>query len=141
MLNVTAVVKELLDECLSAAFHLLKAEKELENKRRRLEEWLSSTFSMKRVLTDEIYPSYEKVEHDTSDDNSTHGIFDPYVSIRREEVKSIEGKTDKRGSPFGKCSVTLHNGDELFGSWREGRREGLGNTWGTRSYRGPVCHQ
>ena len=129
MLNVTAVVKELIDDCLSAAFHLLKAEKELENKRRRLEEWLSSTFSMKRVLTDEIHPSYGEVEHDTSDD-SPHGIFDPYVSVRCEDVKSIEGKTDKRGAPFGKCSVTLRNGDELFGSWREGRREGLGNTSG-----------
>ena len=126
MLNVTAVVKELIDECLSAAFHLLKAEKELENKRRRLEEWLSSTFSMKRVETNEIYP---EPEHDTSDD-STHGIFDPYVSIQHEDVKNIEGKTDKRGAPFGKCSVTLRNGDELFGSWREGRREGLGNTSG-----------
>ena len=55
------------------------SEKELENKRRRLEEWLSSIFSMKRVMTDEKYPSYEELEHDTSDD-STHGIFDPYVS-------------------------------------------------------------
>ena len=131
--NVTAVVKELIDECLSAAFHLLKAEKELENKRRRLEEWLTSTFFMKRVPTDEIYPSYcasyGEVEHDTSDDN-THGIFDPYVYVRGEDVKSIEGKTDKRGSPFGKCLVTLRNGDELLGSWREGRREGLGNTSG-----------
>ena len=72
MLKVTALVKELIDECLSAAFHLLKAEKELGNKRRRLEEWLSSTFSMKRVLTDEIYSSFGEVEHDTSDDDNIH---------------------------------------------------------------------
>ena len=129
MLNVTAVVKELIDECLSAACYLLKEEKELENKRRRLEKWLSSTFSMKRVETNEIYLSYEDVKHDTSND-SNHGIFDPYVSIQHEDVKNIEGKTDKRGSPFGKCSVTLRNGDELYRSWRDGRREGLGNTSG-----------
>ena len=129
MLNVTAVIKELIDECLEAAFYLLREGKELENKRRRLEDWLSSTFSMKRVLTNEIYPSYGNVENDTDEDNS-HGIFDPYVYVNLEDVKSIEGKTDKSGQPFGKCLVTLRNGDELVGSWREGKRGGLGNTSG-----------
>ena len=93
MLNVTAVVKELIDDCLSAAFHLLKAEKELENKRRRLEEWLNSTFMIKRVPTEEKYPSYGEVEHETSD-NNTQGICDPYVYVRCEDVKSIEGIMD-----------------------------------------------
>ena len=32
--------------------------------------------------------------------------------------------------PYGKCSVTLNNGDELYGSWRHNKREGFGNVTG-----------
>ena len=146
-----ALVEELIKCCFTEAYHILKAEKrktttrnadivpnnipeeeaisELQNKKQHLEEWLNSTFKIKRVMTNELEVSFKEGENDLDNEDIT-GIVDPYVSVRCEDIKSIEGKTDQRGLPYGRCTVTLHNGDDLFGSWREGRREGLGNTVG-----------
>ena len=81
---------------------------------------------MKRVVTNEPNLSCDVIDDDCSDDDwdmvDDHGIMDPYVTIRAEDIESIDGKTDENGLPFGKCAVTLRNGDDLFGSWRAGRR-------------------
>ena len=138
-----ALVEELIKVCFAEAYHFLKAEwrktttrnadnvphyrpqddakdaiPPLENKKQRLEDWLRSTIKMKRVVTNE--PHQDEVEDDCHNDD--HGIMDPYDTVRVEDIKSIDGKTDKSGMPFGKCALTLRNGDDLFGSWREGRR-------------------
>ena len=142
-----AQVEELIKVCFAEAYHFLKAEGRktttrnadivphyrpeddakdaippLENKKQRLEDWLRSTFKMKRVVTNETnIPNQDEVDDD-SDNNDDHGIMDPYVTVRVEDIESIDGKTDKSGRPFGKGALTLRNGDDLFGSWREGRR-------------------
>ena len=141
-----ALVEELIKACFAEAYHFLKANGrktttrnadivphnrpeedakdailQLENKKQRLADWLSSTFKMKRVVTNESIEAYDAVNDDCESDDD-HGIIDPYVTLRLEDIESIDGKTDKSGLPFGKCAVTLRNGDDLFGSWREGRR-------------------
>ena len=138
-----AQVEELIKVCFAEAYHFLKAEwrktttrnadivphyrskddakdaiPPLKNKKQRLEDWLCSTFKMKRVVT--TNEPKDEVGDDCS--NDVHGIMDPYVTVRVEDIESIDGKTDKSGLPFGKCALTLRNGDDLFGSWRDGRR-------------------
>ena len=141
-----AQVEELIKVCFAEAYHFLKAEGRktttrnadivphyrpeddakdaippLVNKKQRLEDWLRSTFKMKRVVTNETnIPNQDEVDDDCDYDDN--GIMDPYVTVRVEDIESIDGKTDKSGMPFGKCALTLRNGDDLFGSWREGRR-------------------
>ena len=143
-----ALVEELIKVCFAQAYHFLKAEGRKtttrnadispnnrpeddakdakQNKKQRLEDWLRSTLKMKRVVTNEPNLSCDVIDDDCSDDDwdmvDDHGIMDPYVTIRAEDIESIDGKTDENGLPFGKCAVTLRNGDDLFGSWRAGRR-------------------
>ena len=102
---------------------------QLEEKKERLADWLNSTFKMKRV--NELNTPNDIIVIEGYDDDD-HGILDPYVSVNIEDIESIDGKTDDRGLPFGRCTVTLHNGDDLFGFWRAGRREGRGNSSGQR---------
>lgn len=145
-----ALLEELIKVCFAEAYHFLKAEGEktttrnadtspnnrpaeddakdaIQNKKQRLEDWLRSTFKMKRVVTNEPNVSCDVIDDDCDSDDdcdmeNDDGIMDPYVTVRAEDIESIDGKTDKNGLPFGKCAVTLHNGDDLFGSWRAGRR-------------------
>ena len=114
------------------------AEEQLEHKKQRLREWLQSTLRLKRILTtagqndlEEGIPN-EVLEEEEDDAEEFEGIGDPYCQLRWQDVKQVEGKTDRRGLPFGRAAVSLHTGDELYGSWRGGRREGLGNTTGPR---------
>ena len=118
------------DAAKDAIPHALQPQ--LGNKKQRLADWLHTTFKMKRVVTNELNAAYDTVDAEGYDDDDDHGILDPYVSVNIEDIESIDGKTDERGLPFGRCTVTLHNGDDLFGFWRAGRREGRGNTSGQR---------
>ena len=89
---------------------------------------------LKRVLTSNVNIEQEDEsdeEYSEEDyDNEFRGIGDPYYKLRYNDIKTIDGKTDKRGMPYGKCAVTLDNGDELYGSWRHNKREGFGNVTG-----------
>ena len=143
-----AHVEELIKVCFSEAYHFLKAEGEktttrnadispnnrpeddakdaiIQNKKQRLDDWLRSTFKMKRVVINEPNVSCDLIDCNSDDDcdmDDDHGIMDPYITVRAEDIESIDGKTDQNGLPFGKCTVTLLNGDDLFGSWRAGQR-------------------
>jgi len=57
-------------------------------------------------------------------------IFDPYVDIRDHQIEEVEGRTNTKGCPIGKCNVKLKNGDSIFGSFKFGIRQGRGATSG-----------
>merc|ERR1712227_39963 len=63
----------------------------LENKKKRLEDWLHSTLKLKRVLTSNV-----NIEQEDDEDDEFTRIGDPYNKLRYNDIKSIEGKTDKR---------------------------------------------
>ena len=113
------------------------AEEQLEQKKQRLREWLQSTLRLKRILTtagqnnlDDEIPN--EVEEEEEEEDEFEGIGDPYCQLRVQDIQEVEGRTDRRGLPCGRAAVSLHTGDEVYGSWRGGRREGLGNTTGPR---------
>ena len=55
-------------------------------------------------------------------------VFDPYYDISPEDIKEVEGKTNARtGEPMGKCTIKMKNGDEVYGHFREGLRQGRGS--------------
>jgi len=101
---------------------------ELENKKERLRNWLNLTLNLRRLTTSE-----DDFDESVLDEEFSEGfvrIGDPYDYVCPEDIKFVEGKTDKLGRPVGKCVVTLHNGDDLFCSWKHGTREGFGNVTG-----------
>ena len=49
-------------------------------------------------------------------------VFSPYYDISAEEVLEVtDGRTNAKGDPIGRCSITLSNGDELCGAFRAER--------------------
>ena len=68
---------------------------------------------------------------ETEDDNTwweegVTRVFDPYFDVALDDIECIEGKKNAEGKPVGQCSVTLKNGDSLFGLFRQGVRQGRG---------------
>lgn len=58
-------------------------------------------------------------------------IFDPYYYLELGDIQCVEGRRDKKGYPTDKALVTLRNGDELYGTWIKGTRQGFGTTCGS----------
>ena len=68
-------------------------------------------------------------------------VFDPYYDIGPEEVLEVEGKTDpKTGEPVGRCTLKLRNGDEVFGTFRNGLRHGRGSIEGDNLLQHGIHH-
>ena len=61
--------------------------------------------------------------------NEAFRVGDPFTN-NLPDIRSVEGRLDKEGRAHGQCLVTLTTGDEIGGSWRNGRREGLCTTTG-----------
>jgi hypothetical protein len=56
-------------------------------------------------------------------------LVDPHVSVEAAEVAGVEGSLST--TMCGRSTfLTLHGGDECFGSWVSGRREGVGSSSG-----------
>ena len=105
-------------------------EDDLENKVERLRDWLQTTLKLKRVLG--VGDSINDGDDECSSHHlrDKHILCDPFDHVDVEKIASVEGKTDKSGLPQGKCLVSLDTGDDLYGSWRRGAREGFGNSYG-----------
>lgn len=82
-----------------------------------------------------------ETEDDTWFQENVVRVFDPYYDLESDEVKQVDGKIDPRtGLPSGPCTVQLHNGDELLGTFRSGLRQGRGSIEGDNLNRhGLVC--
>ena len=61
--------------------------------------------------------------------NEAFRVGDPFTN-NLPDIRSVEGRLDKEDRAHGHCLVTLTTGDEIGGSWRNGRREGLCTTTG-----------
>ena len=58
-------------------------------------------------------------------------VFDPYYDLDPADIAEVEGKVSKAtGQPVGLCTVKLTNGDDLFGTFRNGLRQGKGSIEG-----------
>ncbi len=62
-------------------------------------------------------------------------VFDPYVDFALDEIETVEGKKNAEGKPVGQCNVILKNGDSVFGSFRQGIRQGRGAIEGTNCFK------
>jgi len=60
-------------------------------------------------------------------------IFDPYVDVRDHKIEEIEGQENSKGHPVGRCNVKLLNGDNVFGMFKAGIRNGRGAISGKKN--------
>jgi histone-lysine N-methyltransferase SETD7 len=71
------------------------------------------------------------VEDDTWFETGLVRVFDPYYDFGLDEISRVDGKVDpKTGQPLGICTVMLKNGDEIFGIFKNGLRQGRGSIEG-----------
>jgi hypothetical protein len=85
-----------------------------------------------RKYVDKCDDSDENVAASETEDDNTWWeegltrVFDPYYDISPEDIECIEGKKGADGKPIGQCNVTLKNGDNVFGLFKKGIRQGRG---------------
>ncbi len=111
-----------------------------------IEKWLEKIQS--RGFGEHVVRSFAKEEINYDDEDDTWfdrdlvRVFDPYYDVDRADVQEVaEGRADATtGMPIGECTVRLKSGDELFGYFRKGLRQGRGSIEGANLLRhGLVC--
>ena len=150
--NIHDITKDILDEVLNSVFEeaydnwakriekncedsINQGTNERENileinfQKERLQEWLTRNVKNRYLINDETTDEDENNDGNPKASNAKR-VGDPYVKVNPKDISEVEGKVTKEGHPTGNCMVTLNNGDILVGSWKNGRREGRGNTTG-----------
>ncbi len=85
-----------------------------------------------RTLQSFAKDDVEEEEDDTWFETCLVRVFDPYYDLDPNDISSVEGRTDpKTGLPVGRCTVVLKNGDEMFGTFHGGLRQGRGSIEGS----------
>ena len=75
----------------------------------------------------------EEVEEDDETwwDPDVVRVFDPYYDLSPDDIELVvDGKSNQNGVPLGACTLKLHNGDEVYGTFRKGLRQGRGSISG-----------
>jgi len=93
---------------------------------------------------DEDDDDEEEEEEEESDiwwDSEVVRVFDPYCDLSMDDVETIlDGKTNASGDILvGPCTVKLHNGDEVYGTFRKGLRQGRGSISGANMQKYGLC--
>ena len=75
-----------------------------------------------QVLLKYLRPEVDLEEEGHNWDKDKVRVFLPYYDLEPEDIKEVEGRVNpKNGEPMGRCTLKLHNGDEITGSFRPER--------------------
>jgi len=122
--------------------HLYEVEYPVHNnaqEQEKLRKWLQDLNKKLEFLY--VHSATELVLDNDFENEDSKRICDPYGFIRNDkilEVKNIDAK--KVHKIQGKCAVTLKNGDECEGNWRQGMRMGKGTMIGPTLERLGISH-
>jgi len=125
----------------------------------RLASWLSriqnqgfSAESLRAFIADDHQDDQDDLEEDEEDEDGRDAaswwqdglirVFDPYHDLSSPDLVDsiLEGKTNGNGDLVGQCTLRLCNGDEVYGTFRRGVRQGRGSISGDNMFKyGLVC--
>ena len=75
-----------------------------------------------QVLLNHLRPEVDLEEEGHNWDKDKVRVFLPYYDLEPDDIKEVEGRVNpKNNEPMGRCTLKLHNGDEITGSFRPER--------------------
>merc|ERR1712050_729064 len=67
-----------------------------------------------QVLLKHLRPEVDLEEEGHNWDKDKVRVFLPYYDLEPDDIKEVEGRVNpKNGEPIGRCTLKLHNGDEI----------------------------